>query len=66
MKKADVKIGGRYHAKVSNEIAIVRVTGVNPYGGWTAVNEKTQRQVRIRSAQRLRGEACHRSVTVHC
>lgn len=56
MKKADVKIGGRYVAKVSDKLAVVRIDRVSPYGGWEATNVATGRSVRIRSAQRLRSE----------
>lgn len=56
MKKRDMKIGGRYAAKVSGKLAPVRITGESPYGGWGAVNETTGRAVRIRGAQRLRYE----------
>lgn len=54
MKKAEVKIGGRYTAKVSGEVVVVRLTRESPYGGWDAVNEYTNRSVRIKSAARLR------------
>jgi hypothetical protein len=56
MKKAQVRIGGRYAAKVSAGVTVVKITGENRYGGWDAINEKTGRGVRIRSAQRLRQE----------
>ena len=54
MKKAEVQIGATYRCKVSGSIADVRITGENPHGGWDAVNTSTNRQVRIKSAQRLR------------
>jgi hypothetical protein len=57
MKKADVQIGGHYKCKVTNEVVEVRITGENPHGGWDAVNLKTGKKVRIKSAQRLRGRA---------
>lgn len=56
MKKAQVKIHGRYLAKVSGGLSVVKITGESPYGGWDATNETTGRSVRIRSAQRLRQE----------
>jgi hypothetical protein len=63
MKKADVKIGGRYRVKVSDRIVTVRIlrerySGYSGSGssGWVGVNESTGREVRIRSAQRLRSE----------
>lgn len=57
MKKKDVKIGSSYTAKVSDKLTTVRITGESRYGGWDAINVNTGRPVRIRSAQRLRGEA---------
>ena len=45
-----------YSAKVSDRIVPVRIDTVLPGGrGWTGTNENTGRQVRIRSAARLRG-----------
>ena len=55
MKKVDVKIGGRYRAKVSGELVTVRILREAPLGGWYARNEKTGRMVRIKTAARLRG-----------
>lgn len=55
MKKRDVEIGGRYLAKVSDRIVAIRITAESPYGGWVATNEETKREIRIKSAQRLRG-----------
>ena len=57
MKKNKVVIGGRYLAKVSGRVVPVRITGESPYGGWDAINTKTNRPVRIKSPQRLRGPA---------
>jgi hypothetical protein len=57
MKSRDVTLGGRYRAKVSGQIVVVRILAVNRYGGWDGINEATGRAVRIRSAQRLRGPA---------
>lgn len=54
MLKKEVEIGGVYRAKVSNEIVLVRIIGVSPYGGWSARNLKTNRVIRIKSAQKLR------------
>jgi len=55
MKKADVKLGKTYTAKVSNRIVPVRIDAVHSVGGWVATNLKTNKKVRIKSAQRLRG-----------
>lgn len=55
MKKSEVEIGGTYTVKVSGQLAPVRITGMSPYGGWVGMNTKTNREVRIRTAARLRG-----------
>ncbi len=62
MKLKDITIGGRYRARVSGAMTIVRVLDLketSTFGGRcrttiVAVNEKTKRQITIRSAQRLR------------
>ena len=59
MNKSEVKIGTTYRCKVTGKLADVRITGVSAHGGWDAVNVVTNRQVRIKSAQRLRGPATH-------
>jgi len=60
MKKNEVKVGGRYSAKVSDKVVVVRIDVESPHGGWDATNEATGEKVRIKSAQRLRG-AVHKS-----
>jgi hypothetical protein len=55
MKKNEVKVGQCYRVKVNHNIAEVRITGENPYGGWDGVNVATNRGVRIKTAQRLQG-----------
>jgi hypothetical protein len=54
MRKNQATISGVYAAKVSGAVVPVRITGESPYGGWDAVNTKTGRKVRVRSAARLR------------
>ena len=65
MKKNEVQVGGRYHAKVSGHLAVVRVTQIDeiPAPSWSrgrsrtliyAVNEATGKRITIRSPQRLR------------
>ena len=56
MKKHEVKLGGRYSAKVSDKVVVVRIDAENPHGGWEATNETTGKKVHIKSAQRLRAE----------
>jgi len=60
MKKNEVKVGQTYRCKVSGSIADVRITAENPHGGWDAVNVLTNRKVRIKSSQRLRGKTPQR------
>ncbi|MGB7323401.1 MAG: winged helix-turn-helix domain-containing protein [Rubripirellula sp.] len=57
MKKADVKIGGEYFAKVTNKKVTVRIDAENPSGGWDATNLATNKKVRIKTAARLQGPA---------
>jgi hypothetical protein len=56
MKKNQVQIGGTYVAKVSGQLARVRIDAESRFGGWDATNVSTRRKVRIKSAQRLRRE----------
>ncbi len=56
MKKANVGIGRAYEAKVSGTITKVRITSESIYGGWNAQNTVTGREVRIKTAGRLRRE----------
>ena len=56
MKKNEVKVGHVYVAKVSGQLAPVRIDSVHSRGGWNATNTKTGKRVHIRSAQRLRHE----------
>jgi hypothetical protein len=57
MKKCEVEIGTTYVVKVSGVLAKVRITGESPYGGWRGKNLATGREIRIRSAARLRRPA---------
>ena len=56
MKKSEVKIGKTYTAKVSGFVVPVRIESESPHGGWLGRNILTKREVRIRSAARLRRE----------
>ena len=60
MKKNEVQVGKVYAMKVSGDVVPVKITGEKWSGdkhtGWTGTNTKTNRGVRIKSAQRLRGE----------
>lgn len=57
MKKNEVKVGNTYMAKVSDKVVPVRIDAEHPSGGWRATNMTTEKQVRVKSAQRLRGPA---------
>jgi len=57
MKKNDVQIGQRYYVNVSGSLVPIKLIEDCPYGGWYGKNEKTGREIRIKTAQRLRGEA---------
>ena len=54
MKKNEVQIGATYQVSVTGRLAPVRIVRENPHGGWNGVNVDTKREVRIKSAQRLR------------
>jgi len=54
MNKADVVLKGVYVVKVSGRLVKVRVDRISVFGGWYGTNLATGREVRIRSAARLR------------
>jgi hypothetical protein len=54
MKKNEVQIGATYQVSVTGKLAPVRIVRENPHGGWNGVNVDTKREVRVKSAQRLR------------
>lgn len=56
MKKADVKIGETYTAKVSGKLVPVKLVGTHTYGGWIGINMETNRHVQIKTAARLRSK----------
>ena len=56
MKKKDVKLGATYLVKVSGKLTHVRLTAESPYKGWVGVNVNTGREVRIKTAAKLRKE----------
>lgn len=56
MKKADVKIGGKYYANVTGKRCEIRIDAEKPRGGWDATNLATGKKILIKSAQRLQGE----------
>lgn len=56
MLKVNVKIGGIYIAKISGNLTRVHLDRESEHGGWWATNLATRREVRIRSAAKLRRE----------
>jgi hypothetical protein len=54
VRKSEVILGQVYRAKVSGGTTLVRLTAESPYGGWVAINLATKREVRIKTAGRLR------------
>ena len=56
MQKHSVKIGTTYIVKVSGTLAKVRLTREHERGGWYGTNLATGREIRIRTAARLRSE----------
>ena len=56
MQKHNVKIGTTYIVKVSDKLAEVRLTREHDRGGWYGTNLATGREIRIRTAARLRSE----------
>jgi hypothetical protein len=53
MKKKNIIVGETYRAIVSGKVVRVRIVAASIYGGWDAVNLKTKREVRIKTAARL-------------
>ncbi len=54
MRKSEVQIGDTYLVKVSRRIVPVTILRESRYGGWVGRNETTGREIRVRSAARLR------------
>jgi hypothetical protein len=56
MKKAEVKIGGKYYANVTGKKVEIQIDSEKPSGGWNATNLATGKKIQVKSAQRLHGE----------
>lgn len=54
MKSKDAILGNVYIVKVSNNLVPVRLEQPSIYGGWVGRNMKTGREVRIKTAAKLR------------
>lgn len=57
MQKHMIKVGSTYIVKVSGTLAKVRLTREHDRGGWYGINLATGREIRVRTAARLRSEA---------
>jgi hypothetical protein len=55
MKKAEVKIGGKYYANVTGKKVEIQIDSEKSSGGWNATNLATGKKIHIKSAQRLQG-----------
>ena len=56
MRKADVKVGATYLVKVSGRVVPVLLEQPSSQGGWIGRNTVSGRQVRIKTAAKLRAE----------
>lgn len=56
MQKHNIKLGSAYIVKVSGALTKVRITREHERGGWYGINLATGREIRIRTAARLRKE----------
>jgi len=56
MQKHSIKVGSTYIVKVSGVLTRVRITCEHDRGGWCGTNLATGREIRIRTAARLRSE----------
>ena len=54
MKTKDVVIGQIYLVKVSAKLQRVRLIKSSNYGGWVGINLATGREIRIKTAAKLR------------
>jgi hypothetical protein len=66
MKKTDIKIGEQYIAKISGKLVPVQILRDSVYGGWDGKNTVTGREVRIRTAGKLRRGAGETTFSVKC
>ncbi len=56
MLKAQIVVGDYYKMKVSGNVVTVQITSESPHGGWNGKNTVTGREVRIKTAGKLRGK----------
>jgi hypothetical protein len=63
MQKRNVRIGAIYYVRVGGNMTEVRITRESPNGGWYGTNQATGREIRIRTAARLRSEVPAKGIT---
>jgi HB1, ASXL, restriction endonuclease HTH domain/Domain of unknown function (DUF4314) len=56
MKNAEVQIGGKYFAIVTNKRVEIQIDAAKSGGGWTATNLATGKKITIESPERLLGK----------
>jgi len=56
MRKEKVEIGSVYTIKVSGKMAKVKILDYSSFGGWYGINLDTNRQIRIKTAGRIRSK----------
>lgn len=54
MRKNEVFVGATYIVKVSGHLVPVKLESVSSYSGWNGRNQVTGREIRIRTAAKLR------------
>lgn len=54
MKKADVKIGQKYTAKIGGHLTIVKILTPHRNGGWKAEDQFTEKTIRVPTGRQLR------------
>ncbi len=56
MKKAEVKIGGKYYANVSGNRCEIQIDAEKPRGGWDATNLATGKKILIKMRNAFRAK----------
>ena len=65
MKTSEVKVGGVYLAKVSDNLVPVRITSMTSKGQYIVLNLKTNRTTTFRTAAKFRRELNPEQVKVY-
>ncbi len=54
MNAKDANVGSVYIVKVSGRLVPVKLESISEYGGWNGRSQATGREIRIKSARKLR------------